>query len=121
MRVLWIDDESAFLRIQARILRAYHDVRTVMTAGEAFAVLAVEKFDVILCDVNLPGMSGPVFFEKLSFAERAQIIFVTGGSSGENVRFLAEHRTLMKPFSREELLAAISQIGVAAPARAAHG
>jgi hypothetical protein len=36
------------------MLGAHHSVRTVTTAGEVFAVLAVERFDVILCDVNLP-------------------------------------------------------------------
>lgn len=109
MRVLWIDDDAAFLRAHQRMLRAHHDVRAVTTAGEAFAVLAVERFDVILCDVNLPGMSGPLFFEKLSPLHATRTIFVTGGSC-DNMKFLAKHPTLLKPFTAEELLAAMNKV-----------
>jgi CheY-like chemotaxis protein len=109
MRVLWIDDEVPFLRVQQRMLRAHHDVWTATSAGEAFAILAVERFDVILCDVNLPGMSGPLFFEKLSALDKARIIFVTGGSS-KDMSFLAAHPTLLKPFRTEQLLAAMKGV-----------
>jgi len=82
--------------------------------GRRFAVLAVERFDVILCDVNLPGMSGPLFFEKLSPLHATRTIFVTGGSC-DNMKFLAEHPLLLKPFTAEELLAAMKKVVDTAP------
>jgi CheY-like chemotaxis protein len=109
MRVLWIDDNVPFLRVQQRMLRARHEVRTATTAGEAFAILASERFDVILCDVNLPGMSGPVFFEKLSPLDAARVIFVTGGTC-EDADFLEAHHALFKPFTQRELQMAMNGI-----------
>jgi CheY-like chemotaxis protein len=110
MRVLWIDDDRDFLRVHQRMLRSLHDVRTATTSGEAFAILAVEKFDVILCDVNLPGMSGPAFVERLSPLDAARVIFVTGGGTSEDAGFLKEHHTLLKPFTQRELEAAMIDV-----------
>ncbi|HEU4629069.1 MAG TPA: HD domain-containing phosphohydrolase [Gemmatimonadaceae bacterium] len=58
-RVLIIDDEETIRLALAKFLRARgYDVRTAGSAADGLAVLAEERFEVVLCDVRMPGMSG---------------------------------------------------------------
>jgi PAS domain S-box-containing protein len=83
-RVLVIDDEPAIGRAMSRILRDDHDVFVVSDAREAMPRIAAgEDFDIILCDLMMPGMTGMQFFDSLteSSPELARrIVFVTGGA-----------------------------------------
>jgi CheY-like chemotaxis protein len=66
-----------------RVLRE-HDVTVVTTAREALALLASGKrFDSILSDLMMPGMSGMDFHAELSrlFPEAARsVVFISGGA-----------------------------------------
>ena len=111
MQVLVIDDDTGILRGMERLLRAHHRVHTAESASLAFAKLAAQHFDVILCDVHMPGMDGPAFVGKLSPLDAARVIFTTGGgvTSADDV-FLAGRRVLIKPFTSGELSAAMNAI-----------
>jgi PAS domain S-box-containing protein len=83
-RVLVIDDEPAIGRAMIRVLQRDHDVSFVGEAREALSRIAGgASFDVVLCDLMMPGMNGMEFFEavreeKPDLARR--IVFVTGGA-----------------------------------------
>src|SRR4051812_32784645 len=83
-RVLVIDDEPAIGRVVGRSLSAEHDVTSVTRARDALARIGEgERFDVILCDLMMPELTGMDFFFELerSFPEQARrVIFLTGGA-----------------------------------------
>jgi signal transduction histidine kinase/ActR/RegA family two-component response regulator len=58
-RVLIVDDSPVNLRVACGVLRRRgHDVTTAEDAHAALEILARERFDVVLMDVQMPGMNG---------------------------------------------------------------
>jgi CheY-like chemotaxis protein/biopolymer transport protein ExbD len=57
-RVLVIDDELPVASMLSRVLADQHDVHLATSAREALELLSRQDFDVILCDLLMPGMSG---------------------------------------------------------------
>jgi PAS domain S-box-containing protein len=115
-RILVIDDEQLVLRSVRRILSPEHDVLAMVSAEEALAVCAGgEKFDLILCDLMMPDMTGMDFHRELSLVSPEQadrMIFVTGGAFTEKARaFLSEtpKEHLEKPFYSANLRAIVQR------------
>ncbi len=113
-RVLVVDDEPMVGASLRRALSA-HDVVSVTSAREALArIEGGERFDVILCDVMMPGMSGPELYAELdrrgSDAAR-RLVFLTGGAVHPSTReFLARTpaAVLEKPFDAAALRALVA-------------
>jgi PAS domain S-box-containing protein len=122
VRVLVIDDEVAICRALKRVL-AGHDVVTLSDAKEGLARLGNDDFDVVICDLMMPGMSGYKLYGAACAARpslRTRFIFVSGGAlSDEASRFLktCECPVLPKPFSNSDVLDAVDR--VAKPKRGA--
>jgi CheY-like chemotaxis protein len=58
-RILVVDDEEAVLRTVERILGSQHELVTVQSGRAAKSLLATDqRFDLILCDVMMPDISG---------------------------------------------------------------
>jgi len=114
-RVLVIDDEPLMLRIMAHALRE-HEVVTVQTGREALELFADNPFDVVFCDVMMPGMSGSGFYEALAAAHpgaEQRVIFITGGARGaEAQRFVdrVSNECLEKPIPTDVLRARVNQV-----------
>jgi CheY-like chemotaxis protein len=110
--VLVVDDEPAIGRTIAAMLGSAHAVSTAMSGDEALARLRDgEQFDLVLCDLMMPGTSGMEVYEVMA-QERpdvaARFVFITGGAVTERAEeFCARMvgRTLEKPFSAKELRA----------------
>jgi PAS domain S-box-containing protein len=103
-RVLVIDDDVAVLRAYRRMLSARHDV--VLASGGAEGLSTLEKdeeFDVVLCDVMMPQLDGPMVYEALrARAPRLldKVVFCSGGAFTPRAKeFLASIRNpfLSKP------------------------
>src|SRR5262249_54710201 len=83
-KVLVIDDEPIICFTLERLLSAEHDVIALTRAEDALQrIEAGERFDVILCDLMMPGIDGAELYDKLvrehpDQAER--MIFITGGA-----------------------------------------
>lgn len=81
--VLIVDDEESIREIVREGLTARGmKVHEVASSEEALAYLEKNSCDVVLCDYNLPGMSGEKFFERF-FADRRtsqlpRFVFMTG-------------------------------------------
>ncbi|MFW6085913.1 MAG: response regulator, partial [Myxococcota bacterium] len=59
LRILVVDDERVLLRSLSRMLGREHDVVTALGGSEGLQVLAADRgFDVILCDLMMPGVDG---------------------------------------------------------------
>src|SRR5690606_33201416 len=66
IKLLVIDDESILLEMIRRKLSKDFDVTTTTHAEEALSWLEDGfKFDVILCDITMPGMTGPQFYDAV--------------------------------------------------------
>jgi CheY-like chemotaxis protein len=121
-RVLVVDDEPFGRRAMCRILRQ-HDVVEAETGVAALALLTEKPFDVVVCDLMMPQMTGMDLHKalreaSLDVAER--IIFVTGGAFTEAAqRFLDEvtNPTLQKPFDPRSLRSLVDDIARRAAVR----
>lgn len=109
LRVLVVDDEIAIGRALASFLEE-HDVVVAGSAAEAEAHVARDAaFDVILCDVVMPGPSGVEFHRSLTTSRphlAQRVIFMTGATLGiDDGRSLAAlpNAILEKPFDLSRL------------------
>ena len=82
-RILVVDDEPLIVDALKRTL-AHHDVEVSTGAREALdRILAGERYDVILCDLLMPGMTGMELGDALAreLPEQAErVVFMTGGA-----------------------------------------
>jgi CheY-like chemotaxis protein len=97
-----------------RTLRPHHDVTLATRAQEALErIEAGEHFDVVFCDLMMPGMSGMDFYSALQqrHPEQARrVIFLTGGAVTPQARAFLESVPsphLEKPFAGRELLSLV--------------
>ncbi len=116
-RILVVDDEALVGRAVKRILVPQHDVVTHTSASAALQDLAAGSagFDLVLCDLMMPDMTGMELHAKLSeiapaLAER--IVFLTGGAFTSGAReFLARvpNARIEKPFEPDALRALVTR------------
>jgi CheY-like chemotaxis protein len=104
-KILVIDDEPAVGRVVIRALERAHDIIAVTSGREALdRIAAGERFDVILCDVRMPDLTGLDVHARLVIAAPDQanrMIFMTGdGLPGASWAALDRLRLpiLEKPF-----------------------
>jgi CheY-like chemotaxis protein len=110
-RVLLIDDEPLVLAAVHRVLATEFDVTAVHGGREALACLSAgERFDIVLCDLMMPEISGMDLLERVraSFPELApRLAFMSGGAVTDKARAMLEDPTvthIKKPFDAAELL-----------------
>ena len=87
--VLLLDDDPFMLGIQSRMLRSmgYSMVGTATSAGVALMRLRndPQAVDVVVCDLNMPGMDGIEFVQNLAASPfRGSVILL----SGEGIRIM---------------------------------
>jgi signal transduction histidine kinase len=109
-RILAVDDEPMLCVVIERLLSAEHEVTTCSSAKEALRKIRNgERFDLILCDLMMPEMTGMDLHAALlqSAPDQAgKLIFMTGGAFTENAQaFLAEapNESIEKPFKGAKL------------------
>jgi PAS domain S-box-containing protein len=116
MRVLVIDDEAEIGDAVRRLLDGEHQIDAVTDAAAGLARLEAAHYDVVLCDLMMPVMTGMELFRRLS-EERpdvtGRIVFMTGGVFDTDAsRFLDQvtNPRVNKPFDRETLRSLFARI-----------
>jgi signal transduction histidine kinase len=114
-RVLVIDDEPMIRSAVIRAIGREHEVVAVQNPDEAVTRLKDgEQYDVILCDLLMPEISGMDLYETIVAMDRQQarkVIFLSGGAFTPRARaFLAEvpNQRIEKPFDPIHLRALIN-------------
>jgi CheY-like chemotaxis protein len=105
-RVLVVDDEPLVGRAVRRVLSEQSDVASVTGGREALALLGdpAQVFDVVLCDLMMPDMTGAEFRAAMLRVRPElgrRLIFITGGAFTPDMeQFLEESACphLLKPF-----------------------
>jgi PAS domain S-box-containing protein len=108
-RVLVIDDELTVVSMLSRFLSEEHNVEVATSAETALEILDREDFDVVLCDLLMPNMSGVDLYEEVSrrypgFQKR--IVLMTGGAfTPRAAQFLSRvnNPRIEKPFDMKYL------------------
>ena len=110
-RILIVDDEAQIRRVMRTTLvgRGY-EVGEARSGEEALELMAAERFDLVLLDVNMPGMGGLEACKEIRRASDAAIIMLTvRNAERDKIEALdaGADDYVTKPFSTPELLARI--------------
>jgi len=114
-KILFVEDEQHVRALGVRVLsRAGHEVVEASNAEEALALISRDGgFDLLCTDVVMPGLSGPDLVAKIR-ALRAQhappVLFMSGyfkQAIDDADEVLGEGQLLQKPFTPDQLLAAV--------------
>jgi PAS domain S-box-containing protein len=109
-RVLVVDDDPMVAAVVRRILASDHDLTSTTSAQHALDLCSGgERYDVILCDLMMPQMTGMdlhAALAQLAPDQAQRMLFFTGGAFTERARsFLdqVENLRLEKPFDATTL------------------
>ncbi|HEV8075136.1 MAG TPA: response regulator [Candidatus Acidoferrum sp.] len=113
-RVLVVEDEPTVGGLIADVLRDEGMRVDVLRDGESALDRAEqEEYDLVICDLKMPGMDGQKFFQSLGKRRnplQGRVLFVTGDVVAPRTQeFLERHRLpyVAKPFRVDELSRAV--------------
>jgi CheY-like chemotaxis protein len=112
-RILVIDDSPSALAVAENLLvEAGHDVAACTDAKLAVRRLRSEPFDLVLTDIYMPNTDGlEIIVEIRRTSPCVPVIAMSGVTGLRNMLAIAKSlgacRTLLKPYSRADLLNAI--------------
>ena len=120
-RILIIDDDEVIVEILRHLLERNFEVTLTTRSAHAMDWIAQgQQFDVIVCDLLMPQLTGMDLYDRLALIAPAQakrMIFVTGGASTEQARKFLDRVAnphLEKPFDFARLMVLINaRIGTA--------
>jgi two-component system KDP operon response regulator KdpE len=124
IRILLVDDESAIRRaLRPPLVELGFEVAEASRGEEALQLLRASVYDVVLLDVNMPGLGGVETLRRIrAFAPRLPVIMLTVRDGEEDKVEALESGAddyVTKPFSTRELIARLRAAvrRVKAPAR----
>lgn len=116
-RILLIDDEMDIVEMAGRALMEHgYEVDTARNGAEALEYIQEHPYDLIVCDIKMPGMSGIELWNRLAERHPAmakRFAFITGDVAGEKTaKFLrrVDAPALQKPFEVAQLVAFVGQV-----------
>jgi PAS domain S-box-containing protein len=121
-RVLLVDDEDAVSSLVCEILQYHgHQVTTLANGRLAWEKLSAAPgtFDVLILDLNMPGLNGLELARRARDLPFAGLIFVMSGRLSETDRAefqrLRVDRIIEKPFTLDVFVTALANFGLARP------
>jgi two-component system, LytTR family, response regulator AlgR len=114
MRVLIVDDEPLARARLASLLQECEDAEVVGSVGDgetALSMLAETHPDVLLLDINMPGLDGKTLAARLANRARPQVVFCTAYEAHAVHAFdLGAADYLLKPVRVERLRDALKRV-----------
>ena len=114
-RILIVDDDPFFLRVYSDFLRSRgFEVENATDGEAALNVYAAGRYQLVIVDLVMPGISGIDLIERIRGLSPAQDFIIVTGT--EDVRTavramrLGVYDYLVKPIEREELLMIIDRL-----------
>jgi excisionase family DNA binding protein len=113
-RVLVADDEASIREVLTRTLQlAEYDVHTVADGAAALDRLRLERYDVLVADLRMPGMDGLSLIREARRLDTALRVLIITGYSNEASAIeainLGVSGYLTKPFRVPQVLAAVAR------------
>lgn len=113
-KILAVDNAVMYLNTLKKILESYpYDLFTTTSCDEALKYAANNRPDLILLDIEMPGMDGYELARRIKQGGcRAPIIFISANSTKEYVDKAEEagaEGLLIKPLRSSQLISKISE------------
>jgi signal transduction histidine kinase/CheY-like chemotaxis protein len=115
-RILVVEDEPTVAQLIVDVLREEgHQVEAVLESQEGLTRLSRARYDLVICDLRMPRLDGPAFYEALvhsGSSAQDRLMFITGDTlAPRTMKFLQSSRLsyLAKPFLVEELKLAVNR------------
>ena len=117
-RILVIDDDEDIRETVRRVLESRgHTVELASDGSLGIAALAQHAPDLVITDIFMPHQDGVETLLELRKAfPRLKVIAMSGGSGNgvinllEDMELLGADRTIPKPFTPKELMAAVNAV-----------
>ena len=121
MKIYLIDDNNIDLLISHKLLLKYDpalQIREFSKAREAVTALQIEqenKPDLILLDLNMPGMNGWEFLEAIRMIEHQPLVYILTSSLDERDKSMSAQYEIVrgyitKPLNNASINQALSHI-----------
>jgi DNA-binding NtrC family response regulator len=103
--ILVVDDDDVIRETLCELLSQDHTCQTADTAEDALAKLETQRFDVVLTDISMPGLSGKELLNRVvQMFPGTPVIVISGLSDqeqAESLISLGAFDYLLKPFRLE--------------------
>ncbi len=113
-KVLLIEDDDGIITpLSLYIEQSGYDIVICKDGGDALDIFHVEKPDIIILDINLPGKNGIEVCREIRWESETPIIVLSARESEDDKVTLLElwaDDYVSKPFSPRELMARISAV-----------
>ncbi|MCJ7655532.1 MAG: PAS domain S-box protein [Dehalococcoidia bacterium] len=116
-RILVVDDEAVIRQFVSHVLTDEgHELEAVGSAEDALEKVKSEKYQIIMLDIKMPGMSGIELyrhFRKISPTLAERVVFITGDVMGASTMdFINKTKVpyIVKPFDSRQLKTAVNRV-----------
>jgi CheY-like chemotaxis protein len=109
-KILIIDDRADVARTIARMLSDYSTTIETDPRSAVARVSSGERFDVVLCDLDMPEMTGREVYDAFPRDNRPRVMLMMSGHSNVAPLFAAGWPVLLKPFRGSELRTLVSAL-----------
>jgi len=114
-RILVVEDDAAIRRVNTEVLTySGYLVDTAEDGAAAWDMLQLDNYDLMVTDNDMPRMTGVELMRKLQAARVALPVIMATGTvpDDEFTRYelLQPARTLIKPYTFDELLEAVKEV-----------
>jgi DNA-binding NtrC family response regulator len=105
--ILIVDDDDAVRGILFDLLSDKYSCNTASTAEQALQYLEIEKYDLVLTDIAMPGLSGVDLLQKVHEHDSSTPVILISGKDSEaetsSLRDLGAFAYVTKPFNLDDI------------------
>jgi DNA-binding NtrC family response regulator len=115
LKILILDDEPIVCkRLKPAFLKAGYEVETYTTSADAMGRMLEKKFDIVITDLKMEGVSGMEFLTEVKKqSPNTEVIVITGFATMEASKESLQKgvfRFVAKPFKLADILEIVEQL-----------